>query len=104
MSRRFISGFHIPNIRCKEKKKSTQFTRKGSCISNAALLLVCVDREEQKYSSEIGTSLGQFFPPEIICKTLSTQFLSSIFVMATWGACSFTAKSSEIPWMQSNLY
>lgn len=28
-----------------------------------------------------------FFPPEITCKTLSTQFLPSIFAMATCGAC-----------------
>lgn len=81
-----------------------QFTRKGSCISNVAVLSVCVDREGQKNSPEMRTFLGQFFPPEITCKTLSTHFLPSIFVMATWGACSFKAKSSEIPWIQSNLY
>lgn len=63
-----------------------------------------MDREGQKYSSEMGASLGQFFPPGITCKILSTQFLPSIFVMATWGARSFKAKSSEIPWMLSNLY
>lgn len=72
------------------KKQSMQFTKRGSFISNAALLSVHVDKEGQQYSSGMRTSLlswYSFFSPEITCETLSTQFLPSIFAMATCGAC-----------------
>lgn len=81
----------------KKKKVQTKFIPRGDLSFQMLLYSQCVDQEWQQYSSGMGTALASWdrFCPEITCKTLSTQFLPSMSVMATCGACCTCAPSKQ---------